>query len=360
MVNIDSLINRVAFDPRRIVPAPSEQWVTIWPINEAESTYTLRLLEFVQPQGVMFHARAKDLVATLPGLTRRYKNRYRNHPALKNLKFGAAIAGDYDEASKPGYIDDWAPAFRIAMDLGYTVGQPNREAAQKAHKTGSGDESIAKLKETTKNWPLWHTSYGAIARIDKDLKKPGVQGWGGHSGGSLWEFSDDAGDVQAECPQIYGALSNGEYSSFEIQMDLFDDFCRSIGRAREIGRIHPSIPIYAYFQGYNVRVDVSCIFSEFFPVTQWWTGTKGRCDDAGIISMACMSELFRRNQTIEEFQKEKDLWVKDAKGHPVLDDHGNPYFDQRIGNVTYSKLLPQAHLIHPQARDGLSPLDNAI
>lgn len=357
MVDIERFINRVPFDPRRLVPGYSEQWVTIYPLSEVESNFTLNLIETTRPQGVVFHGRGQDLVRTIDGFTTRYKRRFGN-----DLQYAVAIAGDWDSSSIPGYIDYWIPALQLARSLGHKFGQPNREAAWKARAKGTGDFSLAKIREapTLADFPLWHTSYGALGRIDKDLKREGYQGWGGHSGGSLLEFSDDEGDVQRECPQFYLMLPDGEHGDFEQQLDtLLDDYPRSIGAAREQGRIHPSIPITGYWQAYNTRTDALCIATEYFEYNQYWTGTRRYTDDAGSITIACMSELFRQKKTILQFQMENGLYLVGPNGKPLLGPDGKPFYDRRFGPKTYKAMFPSGQWIHPQDKTGKSPKDQS-
>lgn len=333
MFDVSKYIHRVPFDPRREQPGPSEQWVTLWPLSESESTYTLKLIEEAKPQGIVFHGNAYDLTRSLEGIARRMRNRFG-----PELGFAGAIAGDSDNPRIPGFIDGWIPALQLMKSLGFKFGQPNRESAQKSHPKGSGETDLNKIRQAIGDFPLYHTSFGAPANIDKNLVKAGHQSFGGHSGGSLWDMSDDNDDVDAEVPQIYLASSDGEHGDRDGQLLLADAFARSNAEARKIGRLSKTLPIYVYLQAYNVRPDVSCIVSEYFKLTQWWTGTKGRCDDAGIIAIAVMSELFRRGQTIEQFQKEAGLVV-----------------DRLVGPKTYDALLPTAPWVHPQSKDGKSP-----
>lgn len=317
------LINRVPFDPRREQRGPSEQWVTVWPISEAPSV--LQFIERCKPQGVCLHGRARDIVAN-----RRLGERLRSR--FPGLKLAAAIAGDWDNPREPGYTDGWEDAARMCLAERYEFLQLNCEVAWKSRPKGSGDTALAEVKAAAPGLPLWHTSYGAPANVDRDLVKPGHQGFGGHSGGSLWEFVDDPGDVEYEAPQIYWGTSDGEYKDRASQLVTADAYARSIAKARETKRIDQSIPIAAYLQVYNCRVDGLCYTSEWYAKTQWWAvGTSSRVDDAGRIAVAVLSELYRRGLSVEQFQAQMGLTV-----------------DGWVGPKTYAALLPDAPWKHPQ------------
>jgi hypothetical protein len=150
---------------------------------------------------------------------------------------------------------------------------------------------------------------------------------------------DQAGDVEYEAPQIYWGQGDGEFKDRASQLMTADAYARSIALARQQRRIAREIPIAAYLQVYNCRVDGLCYTSEWYAKTQWWA-VPSRVDDAGRIAVACLSELFRQGLSVEQFQAQMGLAA-----------------DGWLGPKTYAELLPFARWKHPQATDGKSPMD---
>ena len=318
-------INRVPFDPRREARGPSEQWVTLWPLSSAESQQSLQFIEQCKPQGIVLHADGYTLASAGPGIAKRMRERF------PGLQIAGAIAGDWDRKSEPGFTDGWENSARMAKSNRFRFLQLNCEVAWKSRPKGSGDTALAEVKAAAPGLPIWHTSYGAPSNVDRDLVTPGHQGFGGHSGGSLWEFVDDPGDAEYEAPQIYWGTSEGEFKDRQSQLVTADAYARSIAMARQQRRIAREIPIAAYLQAYNCRVDALCYTSEWYAKTQWWA-VPSRVDDAGCIAVAVLSELYRRGQSVEQFQRSQGLTV-----------------DGWVGPKTYAALLPGAQWKHPQA-----------
>ena len=318
------LINRVPCDVRRTERGPSEQWVTLWPSREWESTATLRLIEQAKPQGIVLHAIGAELAHKLPSVVPRMRARF------PGIKISSAIAGDYDRASEPGYSDGWERAGERSQELNLAWCQLNCEIAWKRRAPGTGNTAIDDIHHAAPKLDLYHTTYGAIANVDGNLRVPGHQSFGGHSGGSLLEFLKHPA-IKATGPQFYPAEKDGEFAGRERQLTILDAYARSHAKAIELGRVAPHVRAYAYLQCYDTRVDVICATSELYWMTQYWTWPK-RSDDAGTVAIACMSELFRRNQSIEDFQRQNGLTV-----------------DGWLGPITYKALLSNAPWKHPQS-----------
>lgn len=284
-----------AGDPTR-GPGPSEQWPTVWPVSEAEHSRVLTFFERVQPTGVCFHSDGYTLARVGLGLAERYRKRF------PGLRIAFAVAGDYDRDAVPGYSDGWEEGARVAVAAGAEFYQLNCERAWKSRPKGSGTNALEDVRQAAPSLPLLHTSYGAPSSVDGDLIKPGYQGFGGHGGGSLWDFLAAGTPVIGSAWQWYVAKSGSPHDR-ATALRLMDAYIRSVAEARRTGRISAEPEAVAYLQSYRVRPDVSCLVAQRCRLTQWWCIRNGpQLDEHGARAIAYLSEAHRRGLTITQLQ----------------------------------------------------------
>lgn len=324
---------RVPNDPRRPQRGPSKQIATLWPPSQFTSKETLKLIELIKPNGLCIHDNGIGLAVHGEEVVKVLRSHF-------DVEISCAIAGDYDKPNIPGFADGWKEAAQMAEANKLTFIQPNCEIAQLHRPPGTAHTGLTLLREGAPTTEIRHTTYGAIDNVDGDLEKDGHQSFGGHHGGELNEYTRVLGPdckpiVSVTVAQWYWGAAKGEFrASRSYGMRTQDAYCRSSASTVGTGRndeVHPDIKIYPYLQAWGCRPDELAHLSEYFPETQWWA-LKSRSTSAGWITIACLSELYRRNLSIRDFQRSAGL---------------DP--DGWLGPKTYKALLPAAPWKHPQS-----------
>lgn len=328
--------NLIAEDDH-VAARPSKQVVTIWPVtlNDRQWRRVVNDLLLIRPNAVCLHGNPRWFTTNGTPIVDRLRRALGD-----DLEIWVAITGDWD-TPKPGYADWWLECAVWAVRRGIRVFQMNCEVAWKSRPKGSARASVMSvfngLGSDAAKIELGHTTYGAVAGVDFDPSKPGHQGFGGHGTYPMREF---CGEYEGELTpikhtnfQVYWSLKDGEHLPRGRGLKYADAYRRSIVECKRRGLVAPSVVANVYLQMYDARVDELCIASESYNVTQWWA-LFSRSDDAGRIACAVMSELYRRQQTIEQFQR--------AAFKPEN-------IDRLVGPKTYAALLPDAPWKHPQA-----------
>lgn len=315
---------RVKNDPRRKERGPSKQWLTDWPFNQVASKASIERIDELNPNGVVIHGVGPELASAgwIVRKLRQYFDKKYKEKFGTELEIACAIAGDWDKKDIPGFSDGWDSAAKMAEENGLAFIQTNCEVAQLHRPEGSALTGLQKIRNNAPNTEIRHTGYGATDNIDQDPDKPGWQGFGGHHGGQLNEYTillDEHGKpyVKKNAPQTYWGRKGGEFQPRGYGMQKQNAYCISIASTIGTGKndeVNPQIEIYPYVQGWGCRVDEICHFVEYFDEAQHWVSTYLR--DAGKISLACMSELFRRKLSIRDFQRQQGLdphgWLDEA------------------------------------------------